>query len=94
VSKVPDVETPGRQIPEIRGPLISVLLQFYEGIEADDPVSIPAGLELLALIDLIWVFLQYVRETEREHGGNFPEFLQRAAKGAYSLEPYGPDLPG
>jgi hypothetical protein len=89
------VGTPGNPVPEIRGPLISMLLQFYAGADAPaagDPVSIPEDLTFLALIDLIWVFLQYVRETEREHGGNFPEFLQRAARGAYSIQPYGPDL--
>jgi hypothetical protein len=81
-------------VPDIRGPLISALLQFYTGADGSaegDPVSIPEGLAFLALIDLIWVFLQYVRETEREHGGDFPGFLQRAARGAYSVAPYEPD---
>jgi len=88
------MDVPENLVPEIRGPLIATLLQFYEGADAPAegvPASIPEGLELLALIDLIWVFLQYVRETEREHGGNFPEFLQRAARGAYSVTPWEAD---
>ena len=80
-------------VPDVRGPLISTLLQFYtgsDGFTVGDPVSIPEELTFLALVDLIWIFLQYVRETEGKHGGNFPEFLQRAAKVAYSFAPYDP----
>jgi len=29
------------------------------------------------------MFLQYVRETEAEHGGDFQEWLQRAARAPY-----------
>ncbi len=85
------MDIPAGVVPEIRGPLISLLLQFYTGADeptVGDPVSIPRELHFLALLDLVWVFLQYVRETEREHGGDFPAFLQRAAKGAYSIDPY------
>jgi hypothetical protein len=67
--------------PEIRGPLISLLTQFYNGDEDGDAVDIPDA--PAAIIDLAFMFVAYVAETEAEHGGDFREFLQRQA-----LEPF------
>jgi len=91
------MDLPENLVPDINGPLIAMLLQFYEG--ADEltkgvPAMIPEGLAVLAVMDLTWLFLQYVHKTEVEHGGNFPEFLQNAAWGAYSVLPWDPGPEG
>jgi hypothetical protein len=78
---VPDVNAlaiePG---PETRQQLVTMLTQFYSG--ADEPtegvgVEFPDGLE--AIVDLAMMFLDYVRETEGQYGGDFQEFLRRKA---------------
>ena len=79
---VPGMDAPSIEPrPEIRGPLVSLLTQFYNGDEIGDVISIsdaPA-----AIIDLAYMFVAYVAETEAVHGGDFREFLQRQA-----LEPF------
>lgn len=79
---VPGMDAPSTEPrPEIRGPLVSLLTQFYNGDEIGDAIAIsdaPA-----AIIDLAYMFVAYVGETEAVHGGDFREFLQRQA-----LEPF------
>ena len=79
---VPGMDTPSIEPrPEIRGPLVSLLTQVDNGDEDADAISIsdaPA-----AIIDLAYMFVAYVAETEAEHGGDFRQSLQRQA-----LEPF------
>ena len=67
---VPGVDTPsiGRD-PETRGPLVSLLTQWYTGAEQGtegDRVDLPN--DAAAIADLVLLFLLYVQETEAEHG--------------------------
>ena len=76
--------------PEIRGPLISLLTQLYTGLAGGPSPDVPAELTEGAsvtvpdteagMMDLLLMFLAYVRETEAEHGGDFLEFLRRQAE--------------
>jgi hypothetical protein len=81
--------------PEIRGPLISLLTQLYDGLdegrvgETIDEGDLAGGatVELrdpeASIQDLAVMFMTYVKQTEADHGGNFLEFLRRQAEDAF-----------
>jgi hypothetical protein len=81
--------------PEIRGPLISLLTQLYEGLDegrvgetiGEGDLAAGATVELrdpeASIQDLAVIFMIYVKQTEAEHGGDFLEFLRRQAEDAF-----------
>jgi hypothetical protein len=81
--------------PEIRGPLISLLTQLYDGLDegrvgetiGEGDLAAGATVELrdleASIRDLAVMFMTYVRQTEAEHGGDFLEFLRRQAEDAF-----------
>jgi hypothetical protein len=66
---VPDVDTPSIEPrPEIRGPLISLLTQWYTGADkptVGDSVALPDA--TAAIFDLWLMFLLYVQEAGEEY---------------------------
>lgn len=87
------MDAPAYPIPAIRLPLISLLTQYYTGADeltSGQPVDLPH--DLLSIMDLVVMFLEFARETEAAYGVDFTEFLRRQALAAYA--PDGKPSPG